>query len=187
MDNLLNGDLSEDHVVHHCRPGCCSSRAQTIKKFKLFFVPALAGHIHPFSRSKWTGAEETQSKILALESMHRLFSRTFKRLAMLKSPEVVAAAEEEEDASAAALDVLPSNATSDDHFRQDKAAVDASPSEWHLQYSRWLGRALAWMEEDCLYELVAFRAVMCARRQGLHRMFRTASTSWGRRQQLREH
>ena len=60
LNSLLNGDIEQDEIVHHCSFGCCTDVQDSINKLKRFAVFALLGSKQPrFARNRWNNQEES--------------------------------------------------------------------------------------------------------------------------------
>lgn len=81
VDVLANGDFDGDVLVHWCN-GCCTSAADCMHKMQTYFLAALVGACpRVLARSRWTGHADSVGYYGLLESVYRLFSKTFARFA----------------------------------------------------------------------------------------------------------
>jgi hypothetical protein len=78
MSTLLNGDYKKEGVVEHFCNGCCTGRADTVKRFKKYFIRLLFSKgIKVFPRSNWLGSEEALDSVGLLASIHDIGYKTF--------------------------------------------------------------------------------------------------------------
>ncbi|CAE7255822.1 unnamed protein product [Symbiodinium sp. CCMP2592] len=77
---VMNGDLSDGTIRHHCVYGCCRNQAETAAYFKTYVVWALLpAKIPVYSRKSWVGYDSAIDAIALLECHHGLFSRCMEK------------------------------------------------------------------------------------------------------------
>ncbi len=73
---FLNGNLSSERIVHHCRRACCRSMQSTRELCAHYLVWSLVPHAIPtLSRKTWTGYSHVLSWVGVLDGHHFLFRR----------------------------------------------------------------------------------------------------------------
>lgn len=151
----------------------------------------------PFSRGKWTGAEEVYEAVCLAQCHHGLFSQAFQRFARRAraGDAFVAVAANAQDTAAADDSVGAANGDDGSgdppgHLPADAVvAVDgmfapASEEAWKKLMGCWLRTGLAWVSSEWLPRMIAIRLVNDGRRECLRRMLRTSTHRWERAQQL---
>ena len=80
IKSILKGDWLSPGIVHHCRPGCCTSEKHSLERaLKVADECLMPSNLTVISLDQWTGYDEP-SKVCLVGYIHNLVPRAWGRM-----------------------------------------------------------------------------------------------------------